>query len=197
MKQKLIIMCILLAVTLTACLPSVFQTGDDTSHTSDSEKELFNRFYSTDGEQADALFAQIIAAIESQDSETMKAFFAAYVIDAAEDIENDISSLFDFYEGEMTTYKRYGPGSHTTKEGSEYTKEIFASYDVTTTTGIYRIAINFCTVDYENANRMGLTSMYIMKAENSDMNFAYWGGDVWDAGIVIEYGAQPEEPSMP
>lgn len=196
MKQMLIIMCILIAVTLTACLPSVFQTGDDTSHTSDSEKELFNRFYSTNGEQADALFAQIIAAIESQDSETMKAFFAAYVIDTAEDIENDISSLFDFYEGEMTTYKRSGPGSHTSKEGGEYTKEIFASYDVTTTTGVYRIAINFCTAYSENADRVGLTSMYIIKAEDSDMNFAYWGDDVWDTGIVIEYGQQTEAGSL-
>lgn len=98
----------------------------------------------------------------------------------------NISSLFDFYDGEMISFKRYGPGSNSFKEGNIYSKEIFASYDVTTTKGVYRISILFCTVDTQTPGNVGILSLYIIRAENSDTDHAYWGDDSRSPGINIE-----------
>ena len=174
---------------------SVSGTGEtsaepETEETVDWDRELFNRFYDTNSEQADEVFQTIISAIESQDTDTMKALFSDYALGAADDLDGQITALLEFYEGEMTAFERFGPGTRTSKNDGEYYKVIRASYDVTTTAGYYRMAIKFCTVDTANPENVGLCSVYFIKAEDSDLNFAYWGGVCDEAipGITIVGG---------
>lgn len=150
------------------------------------ESEMFDRFYSTDGEQANLMFEKIISCIEEQDSTAMKKLFSLNTIDTVANIDEGIKVLFDFYEGEMASYKLWGPASYSSKEYNVYTKRLDASFDVYTTVGVYRIAIRFCTIDSQTPENLGLISLYIIKAEDSNMEYTYWGGDIFNPGITIE-----------
>lgn len=157
-----------------------------TSDVTECENDMFNRRYNTNSEQADAVFQSIVSSIEGRDAPALKALFSEYATSACKNMDEQIMCLFDFYEGEMLSFSRYGPGSHSAKEENVYVKEIFASYDVQTTSGEYRIAVKFCTIDASNPENIGLRSIYIIKGEDSNPDYAYWGGDSWDPGINIE-----------
>lgn len=188
MKKCMVIFSIILCTILSSCtLPGLTSPTSPTNHL---EEDIFNRFYDNDGEQADLLFEQIIQSLENHDAQALKDLFSLSTCTAVENIEDDISKLLKYYNGEMVSFKRYGPGSEATKEGTSKRKEIFASYDVTTTEAEYRIAFRFCTVDSDNSDNIGLYSFYIIEAENSDRNFAYWGNDEWIVGINIEPAIQ-------
>lgn len=157
------------------------------------EHKLFNRFYNTSATEAEAMLETLLAAIESGEAQTVKNLFSKHVQETAPNLNENISELFEFYKGEMISFVRYGPGSSASKEGQSYQQEIFCSFDVATTTSVYRIAFLFCTVDTEsldNVDNVGLTSVYIIRAEDSDMDKAYWGinneNDIWKPGINIE-----------
>jgi hypothetical protein len=170
---------------------NVFHSGEKEENATISnviewENDMFNRYYNTDSDQADAMFQAIVSAIESQDSVMLKALFSEYAADTAVNLDDQILYLFDFYEGEMVSFCRYGPGSHAIKEGNKYVKEIFSSYDIQTTSGEYRMAVIFYTIDSSNPKNIGLFSIYIIKSEDSNLDYAYWGEDIWDVGINVE-----------
>jgi len=116
----------------------------------------------------------------------LRELFATSTINTVGSFDEDIDALLDFYEGEMISHKQHGPGSHAIKDVAYQRKEVFASYDISTNLEEYRLAIRFCTVDSENPENLGIYSLYIIKAEDSNMDYAYWGNDVWNLGINIE-----------
>lgn len=192
MRLRFFLVCVLLVCFTTSCslttniTPIATSPYDVVESIPGEESDMFNRRYNTNGEQADDVFEQIIDAIEGDDTSALRELFSISTVAAIDNFDEDINALIDFYEGEMISYKRYGPGSHASKEGTSYTKDVFASFDVTTNLAKYRLAIRFCTIDSENSENLGVHSLYIIKAENSDMDFAYWGNDIWNIGINIE-----------
>ena len=192
MRLRVFLICIVLALLTSACSPPMTSSSGDASKFDNlgifarRQSNIFTRRYSTDSKQADYIFEQIINAIESDDASALKELFATSTVSYIGSFEEDIHLLMDFYEGEMISYKRFGPGTHTIKEGSFQRKEVFASFDVTTNVADYRFAIRFCTVDSENSGEIGVYSLYIIKAASSKLSSAYWGNDVWNEGINIE-----------
>ena len=189
MRKRLLLICVIVLALLSGCLPH--EQVDETSESMlELEKELFNRFSDSDSEQADVVFQQIISLIENEDRASLQTLFSAHTMDSVENMDGQVSALFDFYEGKMTSFQRYGPGTQTAKDNGAYYKTIYASYDVTTSEGDYRMVIYFCTVDSACDENVGLTSIYIIKAENSNLDFVYWGEwgtDEWSPGITIEF----------
>lgn len=149
-----------------------------------------SRLYDTSSMEAEAMLETLLAAIESGQAQAVKELFSKQAQQTAPDLNHNLSALFEFYDGEMTSYQRYGPGTSASREGSAYQEEIFCSFDVTTTTGDFRIALLFVTADSESPDRVGLRSVYIIRAEDSDPDRAYWGidneNDIWKPGINIE-----------
>lgn len=184
MKHTMAKMCAVLAVILALSLPLLGCTDKLI------EFELFNRFYNTNSSQAEAMLEEFLAAVESGQAQAVEKLFAKNVQENAPNLEDKIAALLRFYEGKMISYERYGPGSSASKDGRTYHKEIFCSFDVTTTVDTYRIAFLFCTIDNEYPDNGGLTSVYIIRAEDSNMDMAYWGidneNDIWKPGINIE-----------
>ena len=150
------------------------------------ENEMFNRYFDTDSEQADALLDSILKCAQSQDAQMFRDLFSKETIKSVEDLDSQIQLLFGVCKGERISHQRFGPRAYSKKEGNKYIKVIEASYDVTTTAISYRIAIKCCTIDSENTDNVGLVSIYIIDAKDSDMSFAYWGDGIWKPGITIE-----------
>jgi hypothetical protein len=181
MKQTTKILVLLLLLAL--CLPMM-------GCTQLLEHQLFSRFYNTDKSQAKAMLESLVAAMESGDTDAVKSLFSKQVQETVPNFGDSISALLRFYQGEMQSYICHGPGSSTSKEGHIYKKELVCSFDVTTTVGVYRIALLFCNVDTAFPEKVGLASVYIIRAEDSDPDRAYWGidneNDIWNPGIHIE-----------
>lgn len=144
------------------------------------------RYYDTGSDQADRTLEQMIQAIEDQDAASVQAMFAPNAIDSAENMDEMTAALFDFYEGEMISYKRYGPATYESKHGDFHTKRLEASYDVTTSAGNYRIAMQICMIDSSDPENVGMSSFYITKAEDTDTSYAYWGDQLWSPGINVD-----------
>jgi hypothetical protein len=151
------------------------------------EKDMFGRFYSTNSEQADDMMYRITVAMDNRDEAALKELFSELAIGESDDMDAQIANLFDFYEGKMISYERYGPGSHSEKNEDMYYKKIFASYDIQTDSEAYRMTFEFCTIDSEHPDNLGILSIYIIKHEDdSTPDYAYWGPKDWEPGIHIE-----------
>lgn len=199
MKLHYFGLCIAMCVCLSSCA-----LINNNSHTSSQEQSVYdeifteknnilNRFANTEGERADLLFEELIKALEANNAEALTPWFSVSTRNIAENFDESVEALISFYDGNIVSYRRFGPGTYAGREGGEEIKEIEASYDITTTSDIYRIAIKFCTIDTKIPDNIGVTSLYITKAENSDLNFAYWGNYEKNVGIRIEQPSLPEQ----
>ena len=180
MKIIALVLCIAITVTLTGC-----DLSEEFFSKKLWEKDMFDRFYNTDEDQAHKYFEQIIKSIENQDIDMMRPLFASDVI-LSTDLDSQIRELLSFCAGNLISYDISGPGSHASREDEIYYKEIFVSYDFSTTEGNYRMAYLVCTINSEHPEKVGLQSVYIIKAEESDLTYAYWGDNEWTPGITIE-----------
>lgn len=134
----------------------------------------------------DKLLEQLTDALEQKDVREIKNLFSDNTVHSVQTLDEQITQLLGFYTGTMESIEDRGTHSSMSKQ-PEYRKEtVNASYDVITTSGVYRIAFRFCTIDTTDEGNLGLQSLYITKEEYSDMDFSYWGGYQWERGIVIE-----------
>ena len=181
-----LLLCVLLAVHVCACgnAEGGFETAEN--GVSEWRKNLFGRYFLPEAELADAFFQTMAGFVEHGDRDALRELFSTNTVASCGDIESLIVELVDFYQGEMISWERYGPMSHTAREGDAYYKEICASYDITTSADTYRLAFKLCIVDTEAPENLGLHAVYIIKAEDSDPQLAYWGDGEWKSGVVIE-----------
>lgn len=143
-----------------------------------------------DNDAANAQLEQILSACEKRDESAMKALFSKRTIDEAADLDETITALFDFFQGEVMSYDDWGgPGvSAGMNEGGtgRHWKRIRSTYDVETSEQRYRFAIEGYTVHTFDPDSVGISSLYVIKAEDSDLSIAYWGDGKFTPGITIE-----------
>jgi len=131
-------------------------------------------------------FEKLISAIETQNENELRNLFSKTVVDESENFSESASALFDFYRGEMKTYKYWSAtASSRKKRTGERWRTVDASYDVETTEGAFCFAFKTVTIDNTNSDNLGISSLYIIDYENSDKGFAYWGDGEWTPGINI------------
>jgi len=150
--------------------------------------EMYSTLFRSDQDVANESFDQVLYAIQTQDATMLKSLFSEKAIIDAEDFDENIIDLFDFFKGEVLSYDGWaGPATSARSDGEGHYQEKFQStYDVKTTESIYRFAIREYVIDTKDLDILGIYSLYIMNGENSDLNIAYWGGGEWAAGIHIE-----------
>ena len=150
--------------------------------------EMYSTLFRSDQDVANESFDQVLYAIQTQDATMLKSLFSEKAIIDAEDFDENITALFDFFKGAVLSYDGWaGPATSARSDGEGHYQEKFQStYDVKTTESIYRFAIREYVIDTKDLDVVGIYSLYIMNGENSDLNIAYWGGGEWAAGIHIE-----------
>lgn len=148
---------------------------------------MFSGLYDRDYGREDRLLENVIAAVEAKDAEAIKKLFSVNAIAAAGDLDQQIAELMEFYEGELVSLDSPASANHKSHHGRIRIESTEATFELQTTEEAYRVAMSFCVTDTTDENNVGITSIYIIKEENADPEFAYWGGWVWDPGIVIQY----------
>lgn len=153
--------------------------------------EIMNNssLFKSDASIANERFEQILDACQKQDAAALKEMFSEKAINDAVNFDDSITALFDFFQGEVITYENFGGGVKVDKEkhrDGRSKKWISSTYDVETSAEKYRLAFEEYTVDTADPNNIGVYSLYIIKAEDTNIEFAYWGGWEFNPGIVIE-----------
>lgn len=150
--------------------------------------EFVKKFHKTDEVIALETFENVLAAIKDRDKAALKSLFSPKAVREAEDLDNQIEELWDFFQGEVLSYDNWGgPGWNGSFDHFKRQVWLNGTYDVETTEGIYHIATQEFPEDEFDSDNIGLYSFYIISEENWSNGFAYWGDGEWLPGVHIEY----------
>ena len=101
-------------------------------------------------------------------------------------IDEGISNLLDFINGEIIEYQNLGGKSIFERvEKGHLKKEIRSSFLIATKTQKYYIAIRECVVDEFDPNNIGLYSFNIVNEIDWPYDYIYTANGAKDAGIYI------------
>ena len=170
MKKTLLLLPIIgLVLVLTSCsLRRNFLMKDDSSVANDK-------------------FSELIDAIQTQDINTLISLFSKNALKEAENLDESIRDLFDYFQGELISYNDWGgPGVTAEMEYGDYQKIYDSTYDFETTQDKYRLAMEIITADTTDTGNVGIRSLYIIRFEDdTDQNCAYRGDRKHTPGINI------------
>ena len=79
-----------------------------------------------------------------------------------------------------------GPTVSESISDGEYQQEYQCTYDVITTEGVFRFAIGIVVEDSADKDNIGVYALYVIRGENTDMDFAYGGDGNWNPGIHFD-----------
>lgn len=148
---------------------------------------LINRLFDNDAQVANKTFEQLLDAIENKDKDKLKKLFAKNILQQS-NIDSNIDYLFSFFQGKIVSYSDFVSGPMVEEERSDnHIKIMQSNYDVETDKQKYRFAVKLVTIDTNIPDNIGINSIYIIHAEDTDVEKAYWGGYIWNPGINIEY----------
>lgn len=187
MNKRIILSAIflLLAAVLVACTLPEADTHTPLVAAQNSGGKEDNIYYRGErNQQDDITFEALIAAMEAKDGDKLKQLFAPKVV--GPDLPEQVDMLLDYFDGTKVSSENPASNSSMEIEDGQTVQYIMSTYELSTTTADYRIAIKLCTDDTENPGNVGLHSLYITKAVNGNKGMAYWGNHEWLPGIVIQ-----------
>lgn len=150
----------------------------------------------SDESRAQATLEKIVNAVNDNDAEELASLFSNNVLAEKADLLNSANEFIEFIGGEIIAYTNpadYEVGSNSNFHYGKVSKEIIASFTVETAVANYHIAILECVIDDFDEENVGITSMYIISAENWQNDSVYRGGGNWTPGINIEKGELENE----
>ena len=133
----------------------------------------------------------IVHAVNDNEAEALAYLFSYNVLTEKSDLLDTSKDFIEFVGGEIITYSEPADNGISSYEEFEYgkiRKEIQYSVTVETTAGKYHIAILECVTDDFDEENVGVTSIYIINAENWQNDYVYRGDGNWTPGINIEKG---------
>lgn len=142
---------------------------------------IVERFSRDDGKIADTRFQKIIEAIDKKDKVELKKMFSSQALKEANDIDNGIEYIMEFYKGNLESKER----ALQVNDSSNYvvdTSELKGFYTVTTDFDKYIVFFIDRTADDTNSDNIGLYMLQVIKFADRDKEFD-WGCKTRCAGI--------------
>ena len=130
---------------------------------------------------------QIITAVLEKDEDALKHIFSQQVCEDEENhMDESIAELMDFFQGEVLEIDdSAGVGTEEEFEHGRRKIEINSAFGVTTSEREYDIAIKQCTENSLEPSGVGVSSFYIVAAENWTVSTVFRGDGNWTPGIHI------------
>lgn len=132
---------------------------------------------------ADGYATQLLSAIEAENAQDIAELFSSSA--QSTDLEVGAGEMLGYMQGKVISWD-YKLGMTSASNHGGMVRETDVTMDISTDANEYRIAVRIRITDEGNPQNVGITSLYITEAANTDRNFAYWGGYVWALGIHIE-----------
>lgn len=137
----------------------------------ENRTEMLNE---SENEQEINRIDQILSFIENEDSENMKVIFSKTALKEDKNFDNGIEYLFNFFQGEVVSYKDSGVGESETNEYGIKTKKVRSFYKVETDVESYLVFLFEITEDTNNPENLGVYSLRVIREEDRDAQFTSW-----------------------
>jgi hypothetical protein len=125
-----------------------------------------------DEKKTDTRLEQVLEAINNEDKESLESMFSKQALDEANDFDGSTDYLFEFFQGEDTTWERNGgPSVYETDDHGHKTKKINSMYYVNTDKQKYIFYLIEWTVDSDHPDNIGLYTLRVIKAEDRETQF--------------------------
>lgn len=122
---------------------------------------------SNDDDLAKSRLKKVLVALKNQDRIELKSMFSQQALKEADDIDGNIDSLFDFFQGKVVSWKKdSGPTVFKSNHYGHNKKEINSYYYVTTDKGKYYFLFEDFPVDTDHPDNVGLYLLLVVKAED-------------------------------
>lgn len=141
-----------------------------------------------DRRNANQKFQNILEAVQKRDDSTLRSLFSKESIQNTHNFDEKTGELFSYFQGDVESVNDWG-GCYveTSKEDDNIYQVIEATYDVKTTEGVFRFAIQYISQDSSNPKNVGVNSLYVIRVEaNEVLEYAYWGDGRFASGIHID-----------
>ena len=136
---------------------------------------LKERLFYDDTEIAESALEQILDSIKNQDEEALKSVFSKNALIEAEDMDSGIEYLFDFVQGNVTSYDfRTGPGSDGLIENGNRWEKLVSWFNVVTDKEKYVFFILQYSVDTFDPDNVGVYSLRVVKEADEYTQMTYW-----------------------
>ncbi len=171
-KVKVIFLLFLLCISIGGCIRPM------------SRRERLMKGLGSEDEIADQIMEDIAAALDAGDADALKSLFSKTALEEATDIDQQISNLLMFYEGELDSFKGFNSSSNDIEHGKNVKKQIIGQYQLTTDKETYRIIYHYNVIDKENPDKVGLSLLEVVTDElYQEDDFDYIGED---PGVYIQ-----------
>ena len=155
-KLILLVICGIFLVNLVGC---EFKERED----------YLTRVERSEDEQSDAMMQSIMDALEAQDAEALKGLFSPYALEHAENLDEKIEELMEFYPG----YEVFD-GDPISKQGAHYgviTLTLIGNYTIENDTQEYQMCFVTCPRNDEEPDKIGLYLVQVMIEEAKPEGF--------------------------
>lgn len=139
----------------------------------------------TDNKYLEGFTNTLFEALEKKDKDTLMKMFSKNARTEAKEFEASVNELFEYFDGEVIDYIENG--RHTSDSMGDEKYIIYdLSFDIKTDVQEYRLAMIHVREDRENEDNVGISSLYIIiKNEDTDLKYRYYGDDLNTLGINI------------
>jgi hypothetical protein len=120
-------------------------------------------------EDIDAAANQIILALDTQDSESLKAVFSETALTEAEDIDEGVQYVMNFFEGESISVEAHGRVVSEHIGSPKNSQYITTSYYIETGIERYILRIEYWTSANPNARDIGVYRVYFATEEENNI----------------------------
>jgi len=132
---------------------------------------LGDRLYNDDGKKADARLEQIIEIINNKNKEALKNIFSEQALEEAIDLDERIDYIFDFINGEITSWESIARGSTTNYNRGEKIINSGARYYINANEQKYFVYLCEYFVNTTNPEKVGVYLLQIIEAENEEERY--------------------------
>lgn len=160
----------MLLVSITGCIGS-------------GKKHFMEKVSSDANEQADVMMQSIIKALEEQDVESLKGLFSPYALQHAENLDEKIVKLMEFYPGSNGGYEGVCSGSRPVNYG-DVTLILNGKYTVKNDEKEYQVKFVTIPQNDEEPDKVGLYLIEVMTEEAKPEGFK-WRNEEDGAGIYV------------
>jgi len=123
--------------------------------------EQLTKIRGSEQEMSDQIMQEIAEALDAGDADALKDVFSKPALKEAEDLNQQIADLMDFYQGKMVSYEGDASSSTSNHYGDKIT-EFTGYYQLITTEETYRVGYDHKPVDDENPEEIGLRRLELV-----------------------------------
>ncbi|MDR1806079.1 MAG: DUF5104 domain-containing protein [Clostridium sp.] len=142
--------------------------------------------FKNDDKIENQVFIQIKDSIKNRDNMALKSQFSARAISRAENLDAQIDIFFDFFEGEIISWKVDGSyvGKSNLIEGK--TKEFVSIYIIETDKRKYILKVAHFYINTNEPDLVGINSIQVIYSEDESRMLEKWHDDTF-YGIAVGY----------